>query len=172
MWDGPYGIGGSRKYLVSSLDQSLKRLGLDYVDIFYHHCMTPDTELKETALALSDITRQGKAIYVGMSNYNGKKMHRMYHRCDDLNVPFIINQNRYSIFDRTVEKNDLKKDGTLFHDHNCAHLLSSSHVLLEAYRYYKPNQCFCQSFILIFHKKNLPFFTKNTFFVYFMRLTP
>lgn len=110
MWDGPYGIGGSRKYLVSSLDQSLKRLGLDYVDIFYHHCMTPDTELKETALALSDITRQGKAIYVGMSNYNGKKMHRMYHRCDDLNVPFIINQNRYSIFDRTVEKNDLKKE--------------------------------------------------------------
>ena len=69
-------------------------------------------------------------------------------------------------------KNDLKKDGTLFHDPNCAHLLSSSHVLLEAYRYYKPNKCICQSFILIFYKKNLPFFTKNAFFVYFMRLTP
>ena len=108
MWSGPYGIGGSRKYLTSSLDQSLKRMGLDYVDIFYHHCMTPDTPLEETALALADITRRGKALYVGISNYNGKKMHKMHHRCEDFDVPFIINQNRYSIFDRTIEKNGLK----------------------------------------------------------------
>lgn len=110
MWSGPYGIGGSRKYLTSSLDQSLKRMGIDYVDIFYHHCMTPDTPLEETALALADITRRGKALYVGISNYNGKKMHKMHHRCEDFDVPFIINQNRYSILDRTVEKNDLKKE--------------------------------------------------------------
>ena len=110
MWPGPYGNWGSRKYLIASLDASLKRLGLDYVDIFYHHCMTPDTPLEETALALADITRRGKALYVGISNYNGKKMHKMHHRCEDFDVPFIINQNRYSILDRTVEKNDLKKE--------------------------------------------------------------
>lgn len=111
MWDGPYGgRGGTRKYLIASLDQSLRRMGLDYVDIFYHHCMTPETPLEETALCMSDIVRQGKSLYVGMSNYNGKKMHRMYHKCDDYNVPFIINQNRYSLFDRTVEKNGLKKE--------------------------------------------------------------
>ena len=72
--------------------------------------MTPDTPLEETALALADITRRGKALYVGISNYNGKKMHKMHHRCEDFDVPFIINQNRYSILDRTVEKNDLKKE--------------------------------------------------------------
>lgn len=111
MWQGPYGgRGGSRKYLTASLDQSLMRMGLDYVDIFYHHCMTPDTPLKETALCLGDIVRRGKALYVGMSNYNGKKMHRMHHKCDDYNAPFIINQNRYSIFDRTIEENRLKKE--------------------------------------------------------------
>lgn len=66
--------------------------------------MTPDTPLEETALALADITRRGKALYVGISNYNGKKMHKMHHRCEDFDVPFIINQNRYSILDRTVEK--------------------------------------------------------------------
>lgn len=111
MWDGPYGgRGGTRKYLIASLDQSLKRMGLDYVDIFYHHCMTPETPLKETALCMSDIVRQGKALYIGMSNYDGKHMHKMHHKCDDYNVPFIINQNRYSIFDRTVEHNELKKE--------------------------------------------------------------
>lgn len=111
MWQGPYGgRGGSRKYLMASLDQSLQRMGLDYVDIFYHHCMTPETPLKETALCLSDIVRQGKALYAGISNYDGKTMHRMYHKCDDYNVPFIINQNRYSIFDRTIEHNDLIKE--------------------------------------------------------------
>ena len=108
MWQGPYGgRGGTRKYLIASLDQSLKRMGLEYVDIFYHHCMTPETPLKETALCLSDIIRQGKALYAGISNYDGHTMHKMHHKCDDYNVPFIINQNRYSIFDRTIEDNDL-----------------------------------------------------------------
>ena len=110
MQDGPYGDGGSRKYLTASLDQSLQRMGLEYVDIFYHHCMTPDTPLKETALCLADLVRRGKTLYVGMSNYDGKTMHRMYHKCDDVQAPFVINQNRYSIFDRTVEKNKLLKE--------------------------------------------------------------
>lgn len=111
MWQGPYGgRGGSRKYLIASLNQSLSRMGLDYVDIFYHHCMTPETPLKETALCLADIVRSGKALYVGISNYDGHHMHKMHHKCDDYNAPFIINQNRYSIFDRTIEKNDLIKE--------------------------------------------------------------
>lgn len=110
MWSGPYGgRGGTRKYLIASLDQSLKRMGLDYVDLFYHHCMTPETPLHETALCMSDIVRQGKALYIGMSNYDGKTMHRMHHRCEDYNVPFVINQNRYSILDRAVEENGLKE---------------------------------------------------------------
>lgn len=111
MWQGPYGgRGGSRKYLTASLDQSLSRMGLDYVDIFYHHCMTPETPLSETALCLSDIVRSGKSLYTGISNYDGKTMHKMHHKCEDFNVPFIINQNRYSIFDRTIEKNGLIKE--------------------------------------------------------------
>lgn len=111
MWQGPYGgRGGSRKYLTASLDQSLSRMGLDYVDIFYHHCMTPETPLSETALCLSDIVRSGKSLYAGISNYDGKTMHKMHHKCEDFNVPFIINQNRYSIFDRTIEKNGLIKE--------------------------------------------------------------
>lgn len=110
MWDGPYGSGGSRKYMISSLDQSLSRMGLDYVDLYYHHRMTPDTPLDETALAMADIVRQGKAIYVGISNYDGRTMHRMHHRMEDYNVPFVINQNRYNIIDRLVEQNDLKDE--------------------------------------------------------------
>ncbi|MBQ7739688.1 MAG: aldo/keto reductase [Eubacterium sp.] len=110
MWAGPYGgKGGTRKYLISSLNQSLKRMGLEYVDLFYHHCMTPETPLEETALCLADIVRQGKSLYTGISNYDGKTMHKMHHRCDDFNVPYIINQNRYSILDRTVETNGLKE---------------------------------------------------------------
>ncbi|MBQ7202676.1 MAG: aldo/keto reductase [Eubacterium sp.] len=112
MWDGPYGgKGGTRKYITASIDQSLKRMGLDYVDLFYHHCMTPETPLEETALCLSDIIRQGKSLYAGLSNYDGKTMHRMHHRCEDYNVPFIVNQNRYNIFDRRVEENGLKEQG-------------------------------------------------------------
>lgn len=110
MWDGPYGgRGGTRKYLIASLNQSLNRMGLDYVDLFYHHCMAPETPLEETALCMSDIIRQGKSLYAGMSNYDGKTMHKMHHLCEDYNVPFIINQNRYSMLDRAVEKNDLKE---------------------------------------------------------------
>ena len=109
MWNGPYGgRGGTRKYLTASLDQSLKRTGLEYFDLFYHHCMTPETPLHETALCMSDLVRQGKTLYVGMSNYDGKTMHRMYHRCKDYHVPYVINQNRYSLLDRTIETNGLK----------------------------------------------------------------
>ncbi len=108
MWPGPYGDHGSRKYLIASIDQSLKRLGLEYVDIFYHHRMDPDTPLEETALALAQIVASGKALYVGISNYNGEKMKEMSAILKELHVPFIINQNRYSIFDRTIEKNGLK----------------------------------------------------------------
>lgn len=108
MWKGPYGgRGGTRKYLMASLDQSLARMGLDYVDIFYHHCMTPETPLAETALCLNDIVRQGKTLYTGISNYDGKTMTEMNELLDKYNVPYIINQNRYSIFDRTVENNGL-----------------------------------------------------------------
>ena len=109
MWKGPYGNWGSRKYLIASLDQSLKRLGLDYVDIFYHHRMDPETPLEETMGALDSIVKSGKALYVGLSNYDGKTLERATAILDELKCPFVINQNRYSIFDRTVEKNGLKK---------------------------------------------------------------
>ena len=107
MWPGPYGDFGSRKYLISSLDQSLKRMNLDYVDIFYHHRMDPDTPLYETMWALASIVKSGKALYVGLSNYNGVTMEKAADILDELHCPFIINQNRYSIFDRSVEKNGI-----------------------------------------------------------------
>ena len=109
MWDGPYGNWGSRKYLLSSLDQSLKRMGLEYVDIFYHHRMDPDTPLEETMGALASAVQSGKAIYVGLSNYDGETLKKASAILDELHCPFVINQNRYSIFDRTVEKNGLKE---------------------------------------------------------------
>ncbi|MBR6179290.1 MAG: aldo/keto reductase [Bacteroidales bacterium] len=108
MWSGPYGNFGSRKYLIASLDQSLKRLGLDYVDIFYHHRPDPETPLEETMLALDQIVRSGKALYVGISNYDGATLARAAAILQEMKTPFIINQNRYSIFDRTIEKNGLK----------------------------------------------------------------
>lgn len=108
MWDGPYGDGGSRKYLLASLDQSLKRMGLNYVDIFYHHRMDPETPLEETMGALATAVCQGKALYVGLSNYDGETLEQAAAILKDLKCPFVINQNRYSIFDRTVEKNGLK----------------------------------------------------------------
>lgn len=108
MWPGPYGDWGSRKYLLASLDQSLKRLGLDYVDIFYHHRMDPNTSLEETMGALASAVQSGKALYVGLSNYDGKTMETATEILDDLKVPFVINQNSYSIFNRTIEKNGLK----------------------------------------------------------------
>ncbi len=109
MWDGPYGDWGSRKYLLASLDQSLKRMGLDYVDIFYHHRMDKDTPLEETMGALAQAVASGKALYVGLSNYNGETLFRAAEILKELNCPFIINQNRYSIFDRTIEQNGLKE---------------------------------------------------------------
>lgn len=109
MWKGPYGNWGSRKYLLASLDQSLERLGLEYVDIFYHHRMDPDTPLEETMGALNQAVKSGKALYAGISNYDGKTMKRAAAILRELHCPFVINQNRYSIFDRTIEKNGLKQ---------------------------------------------------------------
>ena len=108
MWDGPYGDWGSRKYVLASLDQSLKRMGLDYVDIFYHHRMDPETPLEETMGALAHAVNSGKALYVGLSNYDGENLRKATSILEDLKCPFIINQNRYSIFDRTIENNGLK----------------------------------------------------------------
>ena len=107
MWPGPYGDGGSRKYLISSIDQSLKRLQLDYVDIFYHHRMDPDTPLEETMGALADIVLSGKALYAGISNYDAATSLRAMEIMDDLGVPLVINQSRYSILDRRAEQEGL-----------------------------------------------------------------
>lgn len=107
MWAGPYGDRGSKKYLTASLDQSLKRMNLDYVDIFYHHRMDPDTPLYETMWALDSIVKSGKALYAGLSNYDGETMKQAADILNELHCPFVINQNRYSILDRTIEKNGL-----------------------------------------------------------------
>lgn len=109
MWPGPYGNWGSRKSLLASLDQSLARLGLPYVDIFYHHRMDPETPLEETMSALAQAVQSGRALYAGLSNYNGPTLERAAAILADLRVPFVINQNRYSIFDRTIEQNGLKE---------------------------------------------------------------
>ena len=109
MWPGPYGDFGSRKYLLASLDQSLKRMQLDYVDIFYHHRMDPETPLEETMGALDQAVKSGKALYVGLSNYDGPTMEKACEILTDLKCPFIINQNSYNIFNRTIEQNGLKK---------------------------------------------------------------
>lgn len=109
MWDGPYGDWGSRKYLLSSLDASLKRMGLDYVDIFYHHRPDFDTPLEETMGALAHAVNSGKALYVGLSNYDGERLSKAAEILKELHCPFVINQNRYSILDRTIEHNGLKE---------------------------------------------------------------
>lgn len=108
MWDGPYGNFGSKKYLVASLDQSLKRMGLEYVDIFYHHRPDPDTPLEETACALDGIVRSGKALYVGVSNYDKAQTIAIAALFQKMHTPFIINQRRYSLFDRQIEVDGLK----------------------------------------------------------------
>ena len=108
MWEGPYGNWGSRKYLLASLDQSLERMGLDYVDIFYHHRMDPNTPLEETMGALAQAVTSGKALYVGLSNYDGPTMEKAAVILDERHVPFVINQNKYSIFARDIEVNGLK----------------------------------------------------------------
>ncbi|KXK19872.1 MAG: aldo/keto reductase [Chloroflexi bacterium OLB15] len=103
MWEGPYGEWGSRKYLISSIDQSLKRMGLEYVDIFYHHRPDPDTPLEETMMALDQIVRQGKALYVGISNYDAEQTRRAASILRQLGTPCLINQVIYSMFNRWVE---------------------------------------------------------------------
>ena len=109
MWPGPYGNWGSRKYLLASLDQSLQRMGLDYVDIYYHHRMDPETPLEETMGALHQAVLSGKALYAGISNYDGPTMEKAAQILEELHCPYVINQNRYSIFDRTIEQNGLKE---------------------------------------------------------------
>lgn len=108
MWPGPYGDHGSKKYLVASLDQSLKRMGLDYVDIFYHHRPDPETPLEETMLALDGIVRSGKALYVGISNYNKEQTEAAAAILKELRTPFIINQRQYSMLNPAIEKEGLK----------------------------------------------------------------
>ena len=108
MWDGPYGDWGSRKYLLASLDQSLKRMGLEYVDIFYHHRMDPETPLEESMLALDTAVKRGKALYAGISNYNKARTAEAVAILKSLNCPFVINQICYSIFDRWIETDGLK----------------------------------------------------------------
>lgn len=109
MWPGPYGDkNGSRKYLLSSLDQSLKRMKLDYVDIFYHHIRDKDTPMEETAMALDSAVRQGKALYVGISNYNKKDTAEMMKIFRELKTPFIINQPSYSMLNRWIENDGLR----------------------------------------------------------------
>lgn len=103
MWDGPYGEWGSKKYLIASLDQSLKRMGLDYVDIFYSHRPDPNTPLEETMGALDQIVRQGKALYVGISSYNAEQTAEAVNILNDLGTPLLIHQPRYSMFDRWIE---------------------------------------------------------------------
>ncbi len=107
MWPGPYGDFGSKKYLCASIDQSLKRMNIDYVDIFYHHRMDKNTPLYETMWALAQIVKSGKALYIGLSNYDGETMKEAAKILNELHCPFIINQNRYSILDRTAEKNGI-----------------------------------------------------------------
>lgn len=108
MWPGPYGDWGSRKYLVASLDQSLCRLGLDYVDIYYHHRPDPETPLEETASALDGIVRSGKALYIGISNYNKEQTIAISGLFRKMGTPFIVNQRKYSMFDRSIESDGLK----------------------------------------------------------------
>lgn len=109
MWPGPYGDWGSRKYLIASLDQSLKRTGLEYVDIFYHHRPDPETPLYETMLALDQIVKSGKALYVGISKYDREQTRQAMEILKELRTPFIIHQSRYSMFERTIETNGLKR---------------------------------------------------------------
>ncbi len=108
MWEGPYGDNGSKKYLVASLDQSLNRMGLDYVDIFYHHRPDDETPVEETMLALDQIVRQGKALYVGLSNYNKEQTKRAYAVLKELKTPYVIHQPSYSMTNRWIETDGLK----------------------------------------------------------------
>ena len=108
MWAGPYGAGGSRKYLIASCDESLKRMKLDYFDLFYHHCMDPETPVEETVEALNLLVLQGKALYVGISNYDKENTQRAKEYARSIRCPLVIQQRRFSLFDRSIEE-----DGTL-----------------------------------------------------------
>lgn len=108
MWEGPYGDFGSRKYLMASIDQSLRRMKLDYVDVFYHHRMDKETPLEETLTALADIVRSGKALYIGVSNYDKEYTQEAVRFLKEQHCPVIVNQRKYSIFDRTIEKDGVK----------------------------------------------------------------
>jgi len=107
MWSGPYGDWGSRKYLLSSLDQSLQRMGLDYVDIFYHHRPDPETPIEETMLALDQAVKQGKALYVGISNYRSTQAKEALRILKELKTPVVLTQPKYSMFERWVEEDGL-----------------------------------------------------------------
>ena len=109
MWEGPYGNFGSKKHLLASLDQSLKRMDLEYVDIFYHHRMDPDTPVEESMMALAQAVHSGKALYAGISNYDREHTVQAMEIMKDLKCPLIINQRRYSIFDRTIEEDGVKE---------------------------------------------------------------
>ena len=110
MWEGPYGDrNGSRKYLTASLDQSLRRMGLEYVDIYYHHVFDPNTPLEETALALDNAVRQGKALYVGISNYNKEQTAEILKIFKELRTPFVLNQPSYSMLNRWIEGDGLDR---------------------------------------------------------------
>ena len=109
MWPGPYGNWGSRKYLIASCDQSLRRLGLEYVDIFYHHRMDPETPVEESMGALAQIVKSGKALYAGISNYDKESTKKAQEIMRELHCPLIVNQRRYSIFDRTIEEDGVKE---------------------------------------------------------------
>lgn len=107
MWPGPYGDGGSRKYMFASLDQSLRRMNLDYVDIFYHHRPDPDTPLEETIMALGDLVRAGKALYVGLSNYSKSQTEKALPFMEKYQIPYVISQPSYSMFNRHMESDGL-----------------------------------------------------------------
>ena len=139
MWEGPYGNWGSRKYLLASLDQSLKRMGLDYVDIFYHHRPDPNTPLEETVRALDGIVRSGKALYVGISNYNKEQTIAAAELFKELGTPFIINQRKYSMFVRDIEKDGLK-DYAAAHGIGIRHTDSASRDFLQV-----SDQLLCRS---------------------------
>ncbi len=109
MWQGPYGLDGSKKHLTASLDQSLKRIGVDYVDIFYHHRPAKDTPIEETCYALHGLVRAGKALYIGISNYNKEQTERAVAVFRELKTPFVLNQVCYNLLDRTIEQNGLKE---------------------------------------------------------------
>lgn len=133
MWPGPYGNGGSRKYLISSLDQSLKRMNLEYVDIFYHHRYDEETPLEETVLALSQIIRSGKALYIGISNYNEKYTKKICKMLKEEKVPFIVNQVPYSMLDREVEKGLIEESfnnglGTVIYEPLAQGILTSKYL--------------------------------------------